>query len=200
MYCRDVYLRGGIRMPADGWVVDLGANRGLFCVWAALSGAQVIAVEAQQGFAAGIRHLAELNRVPNRVHVHMALAGGVALSGARAGVAADDIRWATTSHGAAVRPGDVSVPQLMLEHAIDRIGLLKVDIEGGEFAVFGDDEDLRWLDQVDQVVLEIHRDFGDAAALIGRILARGFRIDLRDNDGRGVAAESDHLDYAYCWR
>ena len=27
MYCRNVYLRTGLTMPAQGWVVDLGANR-----------------------------------------------------------------------------------------------------------------------------------------------------------------------------
>jgi hypothetical protein len=50
MYCRDVYLRTGLTMPAAGaWVVDLGANRGLFTVWAAATGAKVLAVEAQAG-------------------------------------------------------------------------------------------------------------------------------------------------------
>jgi hypothetical protein len=29
MYCRNVYLRTGLRMPDRGWVVHLGANRGL---------------------------------------------------------------------------------------------------------------------------------------------------------------------------
>src|SRR3984885_2444616 len=38
MYCRNVYLRTGLRMPAGGWVVDLGANHRLFRVWAAVTG------------------------------------------------------------------------------------------------------------------------------------------------------------------
>ena len=54
----------------------------------------------------------------------------------------------------------------MSAYQIDRIGLMKVDIEGGEFAVFSDEEDLGWLDQVDQVVMEVHGDFGDAAVLV----------------------------------
>jgi hypothetical protein len=82
-------------------------------------------------------------------------------------VVADDLRWAATSRGAPQRPAGASVPQLMLAYQIGRIGLLKVDIEGGEFGVFGSGEDLRWLDQVDQVVMEIHPGFGDAVALIG---------------------------------
>ena len=100
MYCRNTYLRTGFAMPRTGWVLDLGANRGLFSVWAALAGAQVIAVEAQQGFEPEIRCLAARNGVSDRVHVEIGLAGGIATAGATAGVVADDQRWATTSHGA----------------------------------------------------------------------------------------------------
>lgn len=200
MYCRNVYLRTGLSMPAKGWVVDLGANNGLFAVWAAVTGAQVIAVEAQQGFAAEIRGLAEHNGVAGRVHVEIALAGGVASPGSRAGVVADDLRWAATSHGAPARPPDVSIPQIMSRYRIERLGLLKVDIEGGEFALLADGEDLGWLRDVDQLALEVHPGFGDRAALTGRLKRHGFTVDLRDNGGRRVAATSDHLDYVYCRR
>ena len=110
---------------------------------------------------------------------------------------ADDQRWATTSHGAPQRPSGVSVPQLMSAYQIDRIGLMKVDIEGGEFAVFSDEEDLSWLDQVDQLGMEVHSDFGDAAVLVGRLRQHGFAADLRDNAGTRVSATSNRLDYAY---
>jgi len=200
MYCRNVYLRTGLVMPRTGWVLDLGANRGLFSAWAALAGAQVIAVEAQQGFGPEIRHLAAYNGVGDRIHVEIALAGGAVTAGATVGVVADDRRWAATSHGAPQRPLGVAVPQLMSAYQIGRVGLLKVDIEGGEFAVFGGGEDLRWLDQVDQVVMEVHPDFGDAAALVGRFRQYGFAVDLRDNEGTRVSASSGRLDYAYCRR
>jgi len=173
MYCRNVYLRTGFVMPRTGWVLDLGANRGLFSVWAAQAGAQVIAVEAQRGFEPDIRRLAAHNGV------------------------GDDERWAATSHGAPQRPADVSVPQLMSVYEIGRVELLKVDIEGGEFAVFGDAEDLGWLDRVEQVAMEVHRDFGDAAALVDRFRREGFAVDLRDNAGTRVSGTSRRLDYAY---
>jgi len=200
MYCRNVYLRTGLRMPTKGWVVDLGANSGLFAVWAAVTGAQVIAVEAQQDFADKIRGLAEHNGVADRIDVEIALASGVTSSGACVGVVADDLRWAATSHGGSARPADVSMPELMSTYRIDRVGLLKVDIEGGEFAVLADTEDLGWLQGVDQLALELHRGFGDTAALIERLRHHGFAIDLRDNDGRNTASASDHPDYAYCRR
>jgi FkbM family methyltransferase len=200
MYCRNVYLRTGLAMPAKGWVVDLGANRGLFSIWAAVTGAHVIAVEAQEGFAPLIAGLATHNRVAERVHVEIALASGVRASGAKAGVVADDRRWSTTSHGAPTRPADVSVPQLMVKYGIDRIGLIKIDIEGGEFAVLAAGDDLGWLQEVDQVVLEIHHDFGDVPSLIDRLRSHGFAVELRDNDGRRVAETSRDLSYVYCGR
>jgi FkbM family methyltransferase len=200
MYCRNVYLRTGLTMPTRGWVVDLGANRGLFSIWAAVSGAQAVAVEAQQGFAPLIRELARHNGVAERVHVEVALASGASLSGATVGVIADDQRWSSASHGAPTRPMDVSMPQLMSKYRIDRIGLLKIDIEGGEFAVLGAEEDLRWLEQVDQVALEIHHDFGEAPSLIDRLRSHGFAIDLCDNDGDYVTPASNQLNYVYCER
>ena len=77
---------------------------------------------------------------------------------------------------------------------------MKVDIEGGEFAVFGGDEDLGWLDRVDQVVMEVHRNFGDAVALVGQLRQHGFAVDLRDNAGTRVSTTSSRPDYAYFWR
>ena len=199
MYCRNVYLRTGLTMPTNGWVIDLGANQGLFSVWAALTGADVVAVEAQEGFAMEINDLARHNGVARRVCVETAMASGVTVSGARVGVVADDHRWAVTSHGAPTRPADVSLPQLMSAYHIERVGLLKADIEGGEFAVFADN-DLHWLEKVDQVALEIHPTFGDALWLIERLKSNGFTVDLRDNDGEQVAPSSSHLEYVYCHR
>jgi FkbM family methyltransferase len=187
-------------MPTKGWVVDLGANRGLFSIWAAVTGAQVIAVEAQEGFAPLIQNLARHNGVAERVHIEIALASGVRASGAKAGVVADDRRWSSTSHGAPTRPADVSVPELIVKYGIDRIGLIKIDIEGGEFAVLAANDELSWLQEVDQVVLEIHRDFGDVLSLIDRLRSHGFSLEQRDNDGHRVAEDSDQLSYLYCRR
>ena len=200
MYCRNVYLRTGFFVPRTGWVLDLGANRGLFAVWAALAGAQAVAIEAQQAFEPEIRRLAAHNGVDERVHVEIAVVGGGVRAGATAGVVADDQRWATTSHGAPERPPGVSVPQIMAAYQIGRIGLMKIDIEGGEFAVFGAGEDLGWLDQVDQVVMEVHPEWGDAAALVDRLVRRGFTVTLRDNEGTSVCATSSRLEYAYLSR
>jgi len=200
MYCRNVYLRTGLVMPTVGWVVDLGANRGLFSVWAALTGARVIAVEAQQGFAAEIRGLATCNGVAERISVEVAVASGAAVSGTAVGLIADDSLWATASHGTPDRPTDISIPGLMSTFGIDCINFLKMDIEGGEFAVLAADENLDWLNKVEQLALEVHPSAGDVVSMIERLRCHGFIIDLRNNDGDRVSVSSESVNYAYCRR
>ena len=75
--------------------------------------------------------------------------------------------------------------------------MLKVDIEGSEFAVFAD-EDLPWLRVTDQLALEIHPGFGDVADLVGKIRRHGFEVDLRNNNGRQVDAVGTHVEHACC--
>ena len=93
------------------------------------------------------------------------------------------------------------MPEIMANYRIDRIGLLKSDIEGGEFAVFGVSEDLGWLERVDQLVMEVHPDWGDAVGLVDRLRQHGYTVDLRDNAGNPVTARTaSRFDYAYCRR
>lgn len=200
MYCRNVYLRTGLTMPSSGWVIDLGANKGLFSVWAALSGAHVIAVEAQAGYASEIRGLAMHNGVADRVHVEIAFAGGRSTPGTTSGVLADDGAWWASSHAGLIRPGVVCMADLMMAYQISHVGLLKMDIEGGEFAVISPAEDLSWLRRVHQLTLEVHHPFGNAESLLDQITRSGFSIDPRDADGCRVTTASSELSYAYCRR
>ncbi len=95
--------------------------------------------------------------------------------------------WATTSHGAPTRPTDLSLPDLMSAYRIDRVGLLKSDIEGGEFAVFAD-RDLSWLEKVDQLALEKFTPSSVTLLPLSSGLSIGsFAVDLRDNDDGQIA-------------
>lgn len=49
----------------------------------------------------------------------------------------------------------VTIPQLMARHGIERLSLLKIDIEGSELEVFTA-PDLSWLDRVDAISIELH--------------------------------------------
>jgi len=201
MYCRDVYLRSGLTMPTNGWVLDLGANRGLFSVWAACAGAQAVAIDAQQRFAEETRLLAEENHVADRVHTLTAMATGDARDAQPVGVLADDARWASATHAVGDRPASVSIGQVLKQYGIDRVGLMKVDIEGGEFSVFSPAGDLAWLDRVDQIALEVHPPFGDVGAVVATLRRQGFSVLLEGNEGERVGDENaESAAYAYASR
>lgn len=200
MYCRNVYLRTGLSMPTSGWTIDLGANRGLFSVWAACAGAQAVAIEAQQDFEGEIRELALYNDVGDRVHIVTALIASSRGDTRAIGVLEDDGRWESATHAGALRPGRMTLRQILDKYDIDRVGLLKMDIEGAEFSVLSSEDDLTWLDIVDQIALEVHPDFGDAVALVKVLQAAGFAVTLCDNDGHVVAPTDETLNYLYCRR
>ncbi len=184
MFGRNIYLRTGLRIPTRGWVVDLGANSGLFTVLCAVEGANVIAVEVQRGFVPEIERLVAINGIAeSRVKVEIATASSVDGRVTQRGVIADDDRWRTASHAETVRPARRSVPDLMAHHHIGRIGLLKMDIEGSEFTVLDDADRLDWLSQVDQLAIEVHPEHGDVNRIRRTLLRHGFQVMTTDDDG-----------------
>ncbi|MGH3345159.1 MAG: FkbM family methyltransferase [Carbonactinosporaceae bacterium] len=201
MFCRNVYLRTGLTIPPGGWVVDLGANVGLFTVLAATEGAKVVAVEAQHGFAREIARLVDLNSIePGQVHVETALAAATDPQVALVGTLADAQRWQAASHAAPHRPGHVSIPELIYRYGIDRVSLLKIDIEGGEFSVFDEGDDLSWLAQVDQIAMEVHPQFGDVPSVCSVLRRNDFGVRITDDAGRIVTADSPQIGYLYTRR
>ena len=71
----------------------------------------------------------------------------------------------------------VDVQSLLADSGFDRIGLLKVDIEGAEAIMFRDNP--TWLDKVDTIAIELHDDtqFGDARDIVlSAVRARGFEL------------------------
>jgi FkbM family methyltransferase len=75
--------------------------------------------------------------------------------------------------GASVR--GVTIPQLIEEFSLDRIDVLKIDIEGGEKEVFSA-SDLSWLDIVGTIAIELHDNAkpGCAKALYSALRDRQF--------------------------
>ncbi len=182
MYCRGVYWgRPGYAPAAGENVVDLGANQGLFSVFAAAAGARVLAVEAQRGFGPALLKHAKTNRCSERITlVH-------ALVGASSGVLADESRRLAASHWEDGVP-QVEMETLLAEAAFDRVDLMKIDIEGSEYALF---QEAGWLDRVGRVVMEVHTEFGDPATLLRTLRGAGFNAVLLDNALRPTARLAD---------
>jgi FkbM family methyltransferase len=169
MYCRSVYAARAGYAPARGdTVVDLGAGEGLFSVLAAAAGAsRVLAVEARPGFEPLLARHATANGVAGRINlVHARFGAG---RGARASSPAG-------------RPGGdgplEGLAELLDRHGLRQVDLMKIDIEGAEFALFAEPS---WLGRIGRIVMEVHPEHGDPAGLQRTLTEHGFASILLDN-------------------
>ena len=148
--------------PAPATILDLGANIGLSAIYFArcYPESRIACVEPMPGnLKLLIRNLKE-NAVEGEVIAAaidakdgvVAMERGAADYGHRIAAAA--------ASGVSLEVASVSVLSILRRLGWDRIGLLKVDIEGHEAALFARDCD--WLDRVDAMCIEWHGEGGDA--------------------------------------
>jgi hypothetical protein len=146
----------------DDTVIDLGANCGVFAVLAAKLGAKVRAVEAQRGFVEECREVLRSNGC--NAEVMFGMVGGGGDLGDRSILEASD-------HFDGAYPSAISMKAVL--NGLDRIDLLKSDIEGSEFALFCDAD---WLDRVEKITMETHRYHGDPAVIVRALEHAGFVV------------------------
>jgi len=192
LYGRGVYLPSAeFTIGPDDKVVDIGANAGLFTLLACASGATVIAIEAQDGFSDEIAHNLALNHLAGRATIVTALIG------ADKGVFPNPTAVLSGSHGHTAPP-IAELGALLDDHGFERVDLLKVDIEGSEFALFSGE--LGWLGRVKRIAMEVHPRHGDVSALAELLSRRGFRIRVTDDRGHDTKAPADSGGYLYAVR
>ena len=155
-----------INVRAGDFVVDLGAGVGDFATLCAIRGAQVISVEAQRGFIPVIQRHLKLNKVENRIIVEWGLIGG------SRGFFSDEAKLKQSSHYENQEPPKLELVSLLRKHGWERIDLLKMDIEGSEFALF--ESGSEWLPFVNAISMETHLDHGEVSDLIGALEKNGF--------------------------
>jgi FkbM family methyltransferase len=170
MYCRRVYFRvAGFEIRDGDVVIDVGANRGLFTTMAAVYGERVVAIEAQSSFLPLIHENLERNRCRDRAVVEIALVGDPSgllhTSEAR-----------TSSRVWESRPAVVPMADIFRQHDVNRVSLMKIDIEGSEFSLIS--PEAQWLWSVDRIVMEVHCDFGNVAQLQRVLEDFGFATTL----------------------
>jgi FkbM family methyltransferase len=174
-------LRGHTFMPcalnAASTIVDLGANEGEFSALVrARYHCRVVAVEANPNLLERIR------AVPGVEVVHAAVTDQ---SGEIELFLSDNIEASTVlgTGGADVNGQRVRVPartleQVLSERGIERVDLLKVDIEGAEVGVVLNSPEAV-LRRIDQITMEFHDFCGlvtpeQFAAVVGRLEELGF--------------------------
>lgn len=200
MYCRNVYLRTGLTIEPGRYALDLGANAGLFSVMAAVEGAQVVAVEAQRGFQQEIETNARRNAVSDNIAIEIGMIAARSAQVSETGVLTDDGVYLAASHSAEERVDRMGVQSLFERHGISDLSIAKIDIEGGEFGLLNPDDDLGWLDVVDQIAMELHPEFGSVTDLNDTLRAHAFSTTMTNNDGKPTLAADPGTVYLYARR
>jgi FkbM family methyltransferase len=190
IYCRRVYCWGaGFEIRPSDVVVDLGCNVGVFTVWAASAGRRVLAVEAQAGLVDEAELTLKMNDCADRARIVHALVG--------AGTGVFDVERSQLADPWIGDPPKISMSDLLAEVPV--IDLLKIDIEGSEFALLTEEPGLPWLDGVRRIAMEVHPEFGCAANLGSTLAARGFRSQFVTNHGTPTQ-DLDEIGYLFAWR
>jgi FkbM family methyltransferase len=137
-------------------IIDCGSNVGLSPVWFAMQhpSARIIALEPN----AGNFHLLKSNtqRFPN-IHALEAAVWNRSclLELENPGAHPDSFRFSESRGEGPHRVRAFDLETLAQEHGIERINILKIDIEGAEEALFSADY-AAWLSRVDLLIVEIH--------------------------------------------
>lgn len=172
-------------------VVDLGANAGVFSLYAAAQGASVVSVEAQDGFYPLLQHLFRLNGLePPRV-VH-------ALVGSGTGVFHRPENRLTASHWGS-QPMRATLAELIAILGLPEVDMLKVDIEGSEYDLFMN-SDAPTLRRIKRITMEVHTEHGDVQHLIAHFAAAGFDVFIANGELRRVASLGGPFGFLYAQR
>lgn len=166
-------------------IIDAGANVGFSVLWFAARspGARIVALEAdRENFNMLQRNTAHLTNVDCH---HRALWNEVTTLDLTPGDTdsiqvghADSDKPAAKSSG---KVDAVDMMTLMNELGVDRVDLLKIDIEGAEYEVFSDSAP--WIDRIDTIAGELHGRFRPGVSAVVDQALRGFahRVDRRDD-------------------
>jgi hypothetical protein len=165
IYARNCYLRRLRLQKPQRTVLDLGANRGMFSILAllVLEAELVVGVEPTLDYSTVFERLLEANHCdPLRAPRYT--------------------RFISSPSVERNDPGrNVSIQTILRDHSIDRIDLVKMDIEGHERVVF---EEPDWLAKVDNISMEVHPQFGGDLSIIPEALRRyEFEYAITDQQG-----------------
>ena len=184
-----VFIEEEYRLPFDvnpafdirpDFIVDAGANIGMASLYfaRAFPMARILAVEPEaSNFELLCRNCAGIENVKPRKAALWPCQTDLRV----ANPTADN--WCFAVQPSAVGSGTVesiTVPQILSESGLDRIDLLKLDIEGAERALF-DESCEHWLPKVGMIVIELHDRFGRGCseALYSHLVRRPFIQEIR---------------------
>jgi len=170
----------------DWTVLDIGANMGFFACPAAMAARQgrVIAVEPLGGYVDVLRRNVSRNKLQNVTIFH---AAATATTGEQIPMTVWYTKFGELKTGTPKRQArsetqvasGLSMVDIFKQGKIEHCDLLKMDIEGAEYALFDATPDHIW-NKIDRVIMETHAVSGRDVADLGRTLrAKGFHVSER---------------------
>jgi FkbM family methyltransferase len=176
---REVWFEEAYRLPFEdpsGTLLDLGANIGLTGVWLAKRYAieRVIAVEPDCDNAILARLNLELNAIKSEV-----LEAAIGPHEGTARFESSRVSNLGRLSEKGVPVAMITVDTILRKSACSRLGLVKIDIEGGEQQLF--DGPLDWLDRIDAIIIEFHPSLVDYSRIIKVIESREFTYIRADS-------------------
>jgi hypothetical protein len=173
MYARDVYLRNAPKDLKVASVIDVGANRGMFALYAVAGlGASVAAlVEMQPQYPPIWKIWRDANSLSDSCFRDFPLA-------------CSDIDTTET----------VSINRILETLPGKQCDLVKMDIEGAEERVFS--RNTEWLTRTRYVTAELHGANCDTSIVFRKLRESGFSVQGYDNFGRVVGDASANYLFA----
>jgi FkbM family methyltransferase len=182
----------------DGWtIIDIGAGLGDFTAYAAQRSpnGRVLAYEPFPESFALLQQNVSLNQLCNVEAAPCAVAAQAGSLALNIGIG-EAVQHSTTQAGAhTIEVQAITLQQIFDERGLDRCDLLKMDIEGGEYAILrGVNAGL--LERVQRIALEYHdhTSAGKHDELVRLLQNNGFQVQVRPNPVH------DYLGYLYAMR
>ena len=195
--CLDRDYENGTGLQDNWTIIDIGAGLGDFTAYAAQRSpnGRVFAYEPFPESFALLQQNVALNKLRNVEAEPYAVAakpGSLALNVG----AGEAVQHSTTQAGAnTIEVQAITLQQIFDVHGLNRCDFLKMDIEGGEYAILqGMDANL--LKRVQRIALEYHDNTpaGKHDELVRRLQSSGFQVQVSPN------LVHDYLGYLYAVR
>jgi len=169
---REVWFDEAYRLPFEdpsGTLLDLGANIGLTSVWLAKRYPieRVIAVEPDSDNAMLARRNLELNAIKSEV-----LEAAIGPYEGKATFESNQVSNLGRLSEKGVPVAMMTVDMILEKFGCSRLGLVKIDIEGGEQQLF--DGPLDWLNRTNAIIIELHPFAVDCSKIIKAIEGHDF--------------------------
>ena len=177
IYIRDCYFKWHPKAVYENakTVVDLGANRGVFSTLMTSQAESIVCVECGEQYPPVIKHNMEKNKYKSY-----------------------SIETAYIGEGGTTESETerITVNELRTRHNIKHIDLMKMDIEGSEFALF---ESADWLEHVGAISMEVHPGSGNPNDILKTLDKHGFSCVAAD-ENLGRLKDATHANFIYAWR